>query len=133
MSVLSADELVDRIYRHDAADPQRIFIVPTPRRESIKDTSIDLMLGNHFIVTRTARFSALDADKEETEKDIASYQERVLIPFDEQLVLHPRTFILGCTWQYIGLPNDIHACRTGENNPYHRGVQVFWNDRTRFY
>jgi len=109
MSVLSADELVDRIYRHDAADPKRIFIVPTPRRESIKDTSIDLMLGNHFIVTRTARFSALDADKEETEKDIASYQERVLIPFGEQLVLHPRTFILGVTWQYIGLPNDIHA------------------------
>lgn len=109
MSVLSADELVDRIYRHNAADPKRIFIVPTPRRESIKDTSIDMMLGNHFIVTRTARFSALDAYREETEKDIASYQERVLIPFGEQLVLHPRTFILGVTWQYIGLPNDIHA------------------------
>ena len=109
MSVLSADELVGRIYRHDAADPQRIFIVPTPRRESIKDTSIDLMLGNHFIVTRTARFRALDAYSEETEKDIASYQERVLIPFGKQLVLHPGTFILGVTWQYIGLPNDIHA------------------------
>lgn len=109
MSVLSADELVDRIYRHDAADPKRIFIVPTPRRGGIKDTSIDLMLGNHFIVTRTARFPALDAHREETEKDIASYQERVLIPFGEQLILHPGTFILGVTWQYIGLPNDIHA------------------------
>ena len=109
MSVLSADELVDRIYRHDAADPKRIFIVPTPRREGIKDTSIDLMLGNHFIVTRTARFRALDAYSEETEKDIALYQERVLIPFGEQLILHPGTFILGVTWQYIGLPNDIHA------------------------
>jgi len=109
MSVLSADELVDRIYRHDAADPKRIFIVPTPRRESIKDTSIDLMLGNYFIVTRTARFSALDACDEETERDIASYQEKVLVPFGRQLILHPGTFILGVTWQYIGLPNDIHA------------------------
>lgn len=109
MSVLSADELVNRIYRRNAADPQRIFIVPTPRREIIKDTSLDLMLGNHFIVTRTARFSALDANSEETEKDIASYQERVIIPFGKQLVLHPGTFILGVTLQYIGLPNDIHA------------------------
>jgi len=109
MSVLSADELVDRICRYDAADPKRIFIVPTPRRESIKDTSIDMMLGNHFIVTRTARFSALDACREETERDIALYQERVIVPFGKQLVLHPGTFILGVTWQYIGLPNDIYA------------------------
>lgn len=109
MSVLSSDELVDRIYKHDAADPKRIFIVPTPRRDGIKDTSIDLVLGNYFIVTRTARFRALEAYSEETKKAIASYQEKVLIPFGEYLVLHPRTFILGVTWQYIGLPNDIHA------------------------
>ena len=109
MSVLSIDEIVDRMYRPDPRDPARIFIVPAPRREDIRDTSVDLILGNDFIVTRTAKFSALQARDEASRKDIASYQERVLVPFGQQIVLHPGTFILGVTWQYIGLPNDIHG------------------------
>jgi dCTP deaminase len=109
MSVLSAKELVDRIYRVSPHDAGRIFIVPTPPRDSIKDTSVDLMLGNRFIVTKTAKFSVLDACGEATERDIASYQERVLLHFGNQIVLHPGTFILGVTWQYIGLPSDIQG------------------------
>lgn len=109
MSVLSATELIERIYKSDPNDVGRIFIVPSPRREDIKDTSIDLVLGNHFIVTRSARISALEALGKATEKDIASYQERVFVPFGGKLVLHPGTFILGVTWQYLGLPDDIHA------------------------
>ena len=124
MSVLSADELVERIYRHDPLDPQRIFFVLTPRREDIKDTSVDLVLGNHFIVTRSARFSALEARGEATEKDIALYQERVIVPFGEQLVLHPGTFILGVTWQYIGLPNDIHAQVVARSTGGRAGLMV---------
>ena len=109
MSVLSAGELRDRIYRKDAADPERIFIVPSPASDEILDASIDLSLGNSFIVTRSARFSALEALEETTEVDIASYQERVFVPFHEKLVIHPGTFILGATWQYIGLPEGVQA------------------------
>lgn len=109
MSVLSIDELIDRIYKGDTSDPSCIFVVPAPRPKEIKDTSIDLILGGHFIVTKTAKFSSLQAREKATKKDIASYQERVLIPFDGQIVLHPGTFILGVTWQYIGLPGDIQG------------------------
>lgn len=109
MSILSVTELIDRIYSPDPESTERIFIVPSPRRENIKDTSIDLVLGNYFIVTRSASFSALEASGNATERDIASYQERVFVPFGEKIVLHPGTFMLGVTWQYIGLPENIHA------------------------
>jgi len=109
MSVLSVTEIIDRIYVADALDPSRIFIVPAPRRESIKDASLDLMLGNHFIVTKSARFSCLEPCGDETRKDVAQYQERVLVPFGKKLMLHPGSFILGVSWQYIGLPKNIHA------------------------
>lgn len=109
MSVLSSIQIVKRIYREDPRDQDRIFIVPTPKRSDIKDASVDLILGNYFIVTKSAKFSVLDAIEKVSERHIASYQEKVFIPFDDHLVLHPGTFVLGVTWQYIGLPNSVYA------------------------
>lgn len=109
MSTLSSKQIINRIYRADPRDPERIFITPAPKRGEIKDASVDLRLGNYFTVTRTAKFGALQARSNLTKKDLASYQERAFIPFDEQLVIHPGTFVLGVTLEYIGLPNDIYA------------------------
>lgn len=109
MTVLSSKKIIDRLFIDDPRKPERIFITPTPERKEIKDASIDLKLGNYFIVTKAAKFSILDATEEATKKDIASYQEKVFIPFHEHLVLHPGTFVLGVTWQYIGLPNNVYA------------------------
>ncbi len=110
MSVLSAHELQRRIWPpDDPFAPNRIFVVPTPLPASIHNPSVDLCLGNHFIVTRSVRFSVLDACEEATEKTVSSYQERVFVPFGDKLVIHPGTFILGVTWQYIGLPSDVQA------------------------
>ena len=109
MSVLSSNQLKGRIFKGDPRDPARIFVIPAPKRSEIKDASIDLVLGNYFIVTKTAKFSILDAGEDISERRIASYQEKVFVPFGEYLVLHPGTFVLGVTWQYIGLPSNIYA------------------------
>jgi len=109
MSVLSSKQIFDRLYRDNPRDPERIFLMPTPNPGEIKDASVDLVLGNYFIVTKTAKFSILDASERATRQDIASYQEKVFVPFNKHLVLHPGTFVLGITWQYIGLPNNIYA------------------------
>ena len=109
MSVLTSKQIKDRLYREKPDDPERIFIMPIPKHKEIKDASIDLRLGNYFIVTKNAKFSILDASEDISEQNIASYQERVFVPFEEHLVLHPRTFVLGVTWQYVGLPSNIYA------------------------
>ena len=109
MSVLSSEQIIDRLYRTNPKDAERIFIVPATKREDIKDASIDLRLGNYFIVNKAAKFSSLDALDDLTKRDIASCHETVFIPFDKTLILHPGNFVLGVTWQYIGLPNDIYA------------------------
>lgn len=109
MTVLSSNQIKERIFRQDPRDPKRIFFMPTPKRSDIKDASIDLVLGNYFIVTKTAKFSILDASEKVSEQNIASYQEKVFVPFDKNLVLHPGTFVLGVTWQYIGLPSNVYA------------------------
>jgi len=107
MSVLSSSNIIDKLYVSDPRDPNRLFVMPTPKRAEIKDTSVDLMLGNYFIVTKSAKFSVLDAHLKASKRDVASYQERVFVPFNEYLVLHPGTFVLGATWQYLGIPNNI--------------------------
>jgi hypothetical protein len=72
MSVLSAGQIRERIYKIDPRDPERIFIVPAPNRDDIKDASVDLFLGNYFTVTKTAKFSALEAREALSDGDIAS-------------------------------------------------------------
>jgi dCTP deaminase len=109
MTVLSSNQIKDRVFVENPREPKRIFIIPTPKRSEIKDASIDLILGNYFIVTKTAKFSMLDASEKISEKNINSYQEKVFIPFDGSLVLHPGTFVLGVTWQYLGLPSNIYG------------------------
>lgn len=109
MSVLSSKQILDRLYRSDPRDHERIFLMPTPNPDKVKDVSVDLILGNYFIVTKTAKFSVLDVGESTTKQTIASYQEKVYVSFDNSLVLHPGTFILGVTWQYIGLPDSIYA------------------------
>ncbi len=109
MAVLAASQILNRLHIEDPRDPRRLYIMPTPKRSDVKDASIDLVLGNYFIVTKTAKFSILDAGEGETKKNIALYQEKVFIPFNYSLVLHLGTFVLGVTWQYIGMPDDLFA------------------------
>ena len=89
MSVLTAGKLRRRIFPINPDDPERIFIVPAPEPSTINGASIDLMLGNYFIVSKTAHFSRLDAldEDEDAERNVASYQEMVYVPFDKSLIM----------------------------------------------
>jgi deoxycytidine triphosphate deaminase len=44
-----------------------------------------------------------------TRDQIYSFQESVVAPFDGEYILHPRSFVLGCTFEFIALPTDICA------------------------
>jgi deoxycytidine triphosphate deaminase len=46
-------------------------------------------------------FPKLDKDK------VRTFQESVVVPFGEEFILHPRSFVLGCTFEFIALPLDI--------------------------
>ncbi len=108
------EDFRDIIYHPDIK--KRIIITPLINREHIKNGVVDLRLGTEFILAKKTKFSDLDPKKEDLSKKIKSYQEKVIIRFKDHLVLHPNQFILGCTLEYIKLPNNIMGYIIGRSS-----------------
>jgi dCTP deaminase len=88
-------------------------LVVTPMldpQNQIGDSSVDVRLGNEFVLIRKRSFGTLDVGQPENiQGRIAKYQERLLIELRKPFILHPNQLVLGTTLEYVRLPNDI-AC-----------------------
>lgn len=89
----------------------RLVITPLlGPKDQIGDSSVDVRLGNEFVLIRKRAFGTLNLEKPENLKDnIAKYQEKLRIELRKPFILHPGQLVLGSTLEYIRLPNDI-AC-----------------------
>ena len=85
-----------------------LFVKPLLEPGQLGDGSIDLRLGTHFIVTQPGDVSHFDPTKMR-EANIRRFQQQVSKSFGETFVLHPQRLVLGGTFEYIALPNDLAA------------------------
>jgi dCTP deaminase len=83
-----------------------LFISPILENSQIGDGSVDISLGTRFIRSRRAKTTEISFPDLNREK-IRSFQESVVVPFGENYILHPRSFVLGCTFEFIALPLDV--------------------------
>lgn len=90
---------------------KRLVITPLlDPKNQIGDSSIDVRLGNEFILTRKRTFHSLDISKPKAiESQIEKYQEKIRIEFRKEFILHPNQLVLASTLEYIKLPDNI-AC-----------------------
>ena len=90
---------------------KRLVITPLlDPKNQIGDSSIDVRLGNEFILTRKRTFHSLDISKTKAiESQIEKYQEKIRIEFRKEFILHPNQLVLASTLEYIKLPDNI-AC-----------------------
>ena len=96
----------------------RIVIDPfTP--ESVQPSSVDLHLGNRFRVFRNNRTAVIDPREEQPE-----LTELVEIAGDEPFILHPGEFVLGATFERVGLPNDLVARLEGKSSLGRLGLLI---------
>lgn len=96
-----------------------LVIMPLLDPSQITEASIDLTLGNAFIVMRRTRLPSLHfRDIRERDKHVNVYelQERIQLRPDREIVLHPGEFFLGSTLEYIALPNDVMAYVIGKSS-----------------
>ena len=105
MSILCTEQ----IHEYMKKDPNEALVI-TPLldpSQQVGDCSVDLRLGNEFIVTRKTSFPAVDPTKiGQGEKKVESYQEKIRLRFHEEFVLHPNQLVLGSTLEYVALPKD---------------------------
>ena len=89
----------------------RLVITPLlDPQNQIGDSSVDVRLGNEFILIRKRTFSHLDlGDPSRIRDKIAKYQERIRIELKKEFILHPNQLVLGSTLEYVRLPDNL-AC-----------------------
>jgi dCTP deaminase len=109
-SILTRNEIKNRLT--ETNKKKQLFITPLISDEQIGEVSIDLRLGNVFIIFKRTKFSGLDLleqPKEVIQSRIQEFQERVYVPLGEKLFLHPQQLVLGSTLEYVRIPADLAA------------------------
>ena len=90
--------------------------------------SIDLRLGFHFAICRPSTVGAID----ELEYDVGLWQlpsvqsvfGHEYVPFGGTIVLHPQKFLLGCTLEYVRIPEGLTAYVIGRSSWGRLGLVV---------
>jgi dCTP deaminase len=108
-SVPNKMEILSRLTEQD--EKRRLDVTPLFATDQIDDGTIDLRLGNEFIVIKRTEYSALDVGEKIgiIEKKIGQYHSKYKMDFGKQFVLHPNELVLGSTFEFISLPSDLFA------------------------
>jgi dCTP deaminase len=116
-AILTEDEINERLI---SSDPnEKIYITPLLSKKQINGASIDVRLGNSFIIFRRTKYSGLDVlkeSKDELASRIEEFQEKIYVPLGKKLFLHPQQLVLGSTLEYVRLPPDLVAEVVGRSS-----------------
>jgi len=116
VSLLKAGEEVG------AADP--LVIAPTPNYEECTRqgaASIDLRLGTWFVTLRQARMSHLSVQDQEPQFQLTKTH---YVPFGADYFLHPGSFVLGTTLEWVRFPKDLAGYVIGKSSWGRRGLVI---------
>ena len=109
--------LSDRTLREEIAN-HRIIIEPFDDR-CVQPSSIDVKVGNLFRVFRNHTAGLIDV-----KQDLEDLTELITIADDGVFILHPGEFVLGSTFERIGVPNDLVARIEGKSSLGRLGLLI---------
>jgi dCTP deaminase len=109
--------LSDRSIREELA-AGRIVIDPI-LEANIQPSSVDLRLDNLFRIFRNHTAGIIDV-----KADQQNLTEEVQMPVDEPFMLHPGEFVLGSTYESVGLPDDLVARLEGKSSLGRLGLLI---------
>jgi dCTP deaminase len=89
---------------------QRLLITPLLSESQIGTASVDVRLGSTILLLRRARVGSIDVTEENTRRTLDKTTYEVSqIRYFRKFTLHPRSLILGSTFEYLSLPYDVSA------------------------
>jgi dCTP deaminase len=98
---------------------QGTLIVGPIEPDQIQPASVDVRLGNEFLVFRNHTCEVIDPfDKP------ADLMEKVAVLPGNAFVLHPGEFVLGTTLEAVGLPDDLVARVEGKSSLGRLGLLI---------
>ena len=108
--------------------PQKLTIVPAPdlnQLELSNAASVDLRLGRWFMTLRGTKTPTLEVlQKSEQPANEIRYTREFYVPFGDTFWLHPKTFVLGTTLEWICLPPGLGGFVGGKSGWGRRGLII---------
>ena len=103
-------------------DNNEITIDPKPDLDQVLGTvSIDLTLGHDFILYRSSSNSVIDA----VDKIIPEgLEEKITLTDSDTLIVRPRDFVLGSTFEKIALPDNLAGRLEGKSSLGRLGLVI---------
>lgn len=89
--------------------------------------AVDLRLGTWFLSTKTSRQPVLDIYQDSATKQIPRERDimrRAYVPIGGSFVLHPRSFVLAATLEWIRMPRRFAGYVTGKSSWGRRGLVI---------
>ncbi len=125
--ILKADQIAKLLDKgKDDLDP--LVIVPEPDLKELGKSgaaSVDLRLGTWFLTFRQVRESLLDVTKGKKSRSIAEKLTKMhYVPFGKSFILHPRSFVLGITLEWVRLKKNLAGIVTGRSSWGRRGLII---------
>ena len=117
---------IAELLRNIGKSKDPLVITPTPditKLESDCDASVDLRLGSWFVMLKQAKLSCMDIDDAKT-GGAQRYTRTHYVRFGDEFILHPRSFVLGTTLEWIRLPRNLAAIVTGKSSWGRRGLII---------
>ncbi len=99
---------------------KKLTFKPVLIPDQIGPASIDLKLGNIFKVFKQGKYVNLDVRKGIP----AEFMEEIHIPDNAPFVLHPHTFALAATKEYISVPDTLSVQVEGKSTLARMGILV---------
>lgn len=120
MSTLARSDIEQRLATRSS---RRLTVSPLLSARQIGDASIDLRLGNQFIVFRR-HTRALMNPVSGPRVELHRFQERRIVRFGHYFVLHPGVLALAATFEYLQLPPDVEGQVEGRSSWARLGLQI---------
>ncbi len=114
MSVLGKEGIREYLRKKKLSD--RLVITPLLDHDlQVGDSSIDLRLGNDFIVTRKGNLPFVSPRQDSAGLAHYHYQAKHHINFGDKFYLHPQELVLAGTLEYLRLPNKLSGFVTSRS------------------
>ena len=120
--ILKADRIAELLEGGDEND--RLVITPSPDLDELKQSgaaSIDLRLGTWSVTLRQARMSHLQIDGTTPN---AQFSKQQYVGFGDEYILHPQSFVLGVTLEWLRIPRTLSGSAVGRSSWGRRGLII---------
>jgi len=120
MSVIGKAKIVEFLKKNPLSE--RLIVTPLVDENQIGDASIDMRLGNDFIVTRKGNLSCIDPKSDDSQ--YRRYQAKHHINFGDKFYLHPGELVLAGTLEYVRLPKTLSGFVTSRSRWGRAGLVI---------